>query len=131
VRSCFACPLVPPTSLCLTGSLRGASVQTIRALFNQSIQDIPSPKAHGPYLPTTLQSLLVGSWPLFQFLNVYSPWSRNSSVSIATGYGLDDRGVGFRVPVGSRIFSSTRRPDRFWGPPNLLSNWYRGFFSWG
>jgi hypothetical protein len=26
------------------------------------------------------------------------------SVSIATGYGLDDRGVGVRVPVGSKIF---------------------------
>jgi hypothetical protein len=29
---------------------------------------------------------------------------RDSAVSIATGYGLDDRGVGVRVPVGSRIF---------------------------
>jgi hypothetical protein len=27
--------------------------------------------------------------------------SRDSSVGIATGYGLDDRGVGVRVPVGS------------------------------
>jgi hypothetical protein len=31
---------------------------------------------------------------------------------IATGYGLDERGVGVRVLVGSRIFSSARRPDR-------------------
>jgi hypothetical protein len=37
---------------------------------------------------------------------------------IATGYGLDDRGVGVRVPVGSRIFSSPSRPDRLWGPPS-------------
>jgi hypothetical protein len=37
-------------------------------------------------------------------------------VAIATGYGLD----GVRVPVGSRIFSSPQRPDRLWGPPNLL-----------
>jgi hypothetical protein len=29
--------------------------------------------------------------------------SRDSSVGIATVYGLDDRGVGVRVPVGSRI----------------------------
>jgi hypothetical protein len=29
---------------------------------------------------------------------------------IATGYGLDDRGVGVRVPVESRIFSFPRRP---------------------
>jgi hypothetical protein len=33
---------------------------------------------------------------------------------------------GVRVPVGSRIISSPRRPDRFWGPPDLLSNGYCG-----
>jgi hypothetical protein len=37
---------------------------------------------------------------------------RDSTVGIATGYGMDDRGVGIRVPVGSRIFSSPGRPDR-------------------
>jgi hypothetical protein len=41
--------------------------------------------------------------------------SRDGAFGIATGYGLDDRGVGVRVPVGARIFSSPRRPDRFWG----------------
>jgi hypothetical protein len=49
-----------------------------------------------------------------------------SVVGIATGYGPDDRGVGVRVPVESSIFFSRRRPDRLWGPPNLLSNGYRG-----
>jgi hypothetical protein len=34
--------------------------------------------------------------------------SRDSLVGIATGYGLDDRGVGIRVPVESRIFSMSR-----------------------
>jgi hypothetical protein len=48
--------------------------------------------------------------------------SRDSLESIRTGYGLDDGGVSFRVPVGSRIFSSPRRPDGFWGPPSLISN---------
>jgi hypothetical protein len=52
-------------------------------------------------------------------------------VGIATGYGLDDRGVGVRVQVGSRIFCSPRRTDRLWGPPNLLSNWYRRLFRRG
>jgi hypothetical protein len=41
-------------------------------------------------------------------------WSRVSVVGTATAYGLDDRGVGVRVPVGSRIFSSPRRPDQLW-----------------
>jgi hypothetical protein len=41
--------------------------------------------------------------------------SRDSAVGLATGYGLEDREVGVRVPVGSRIFSSPRRPDPiFW-----------------
>jgi hypothetical protein len=51
---------------------------------------------------------------------------RDGAVGIATVYGPDNRGVGVRVPVVSRIFSSPRRPNRLWGPPNLLSNWYRG-----
>jgi hypothetical protein len=39
-----------------------------------------------------------------------SGWSRDSEVCIATGYGLDDRGIGDRAPVGSRIFSTVSRP---------------------
>jgi hypothetical protein len=37
-------------------------------------------------------------------------------------YGLHDRGVGFRVPVGARLFSSARRPDRFWRLTSLQVN---------
>jgi hypothetical protein len=33
--------------------------------------------------------------------------SRDSVVGIATDYGLDDRGVGVHVPVGSRMFSTS------------------------
>jgi hypothetical protein len=47
-------------------------------------------------------------------------WSQDSSVGLATGYGLDDQDVGVRVSVGSKIFTSPCRPDRLWGPPNLL-----------
>jgi hypothetical protein len=39
-----------------------------------------------------------------------------SVICTATGYLPDDRGVGFRVPLGSRIFTSPRRPDRLSGP---------------
>jgi hypothetical protein len=48
--------------------------------------------------------------------------NRGISVGLATGYGLEDRGVGLRVPVGSRIFTFPYRPKRLWGPPNLISN---------
>jgi hypothetical protein len=76
-------------------------------------------KPHG----TLDRSILVTELPAYR--------SRDSAVGIAIGYGMDDRGVGVRVLVESRIFSSTRRPDRLWGPPSLLSNGYRGLFLRG
>jgi hypothetical protein len=61
---------------------------------------------------------------LFEFLTAMIK-SRDSAVGIATCNGLDDRGVGVQVPIGSRIFSSPSRPDRLWGPiqrvPGALS----------
>jgi hypothetical protein len=57
--------------------------------------------------------------------------SWDSIVDIATGYGLGDQGVGVRVPVGSRIFSSPCHPDWLWGPPSFLLNGYQGLFPGG
>jgi hypothetical protein len=54
--------------------------------------------------------------------------SRVSTVGIATGYGLDNQGVGVRVPVVARFFTFPCRPDQLWGPPSPLSNGYRGLF---
>jgi hypothetical protein len=48
----------------------------------------------------------------------------DNAVSIATGYGLDSRGVGVRVQVGARNFSSPCRPNLLWSPPSG----YRGPF---
>jgi hypothetical protein len=56
---------------------------------------------------------------------------RDGAVGIATGYGLDDRGIGVRVPVGSRIFFSPRRPDQLWGPSSLLSKGTESSFRKG
>jgi hypothetical protein len=44
------------------------------------------------------------------FLYFLRPVSRDNSVGIATGYGLDYRGVGVRVPVWSRVFSTLLGP---------------------
>jgi hypothetical protein len=68
------------------------------------------------------------SYTFFPFNYSHPIESRDSSVGIETGYGLDARGVGFRVAVVSRIFSSPCHPYRFWGPPNLLSNGDLGLF---
>jgi hypothetical protein len=65
---------------------------------------------------------------LYYRLRNFGFGSRDSVVGISTGYVLDDRGVGVRVPVGSRIVSSPLHPDRLWGPPSLLLNGYRGLF---
>jgi hypothetical protein len=55
-------------------------------------------------------------------LNVMVPYIYGAGieVGIVTGYWLDNRGVGVRVPAKSRIFSSPRRPDQLWGPTNIL-----------
>jgi hypothetical protein len=57
--------------------------------------------------------------------------TRNHAVSPVSkphsGNGLDDKGVGVRVPVGAIIFIFPC-PDRMWGPPSLLSGGCRGSF---
>jgi hypothetical protein len=55
--------------------------------------------------------------------------SRVSAVGIATGYGLDDRGVGFEPWWGLEF--SSRRPGRPWRPPSLISNGFRWLFPRG
>jgi hypothetical protein len=55
--------------------------------------------------------------------------SRDSVVGIATGYGLDDGGAEVRVPVGSRIFSTSFRPAL--GPTQPLIEWVPRTFSPG
>jgi hypothetical protein len=67
----------------------------------------------------------------FYFSTVLT-WSRVSSGSIVSDYGLDDRAIGVRSPAGAKDFSSNLLcPDRLWGPPSLLSNGYRGSFPRG
>jgi hypothetical protein len=68
-----------------------------------------------------------GLFPSIRSTSILGPFlhpEMDSAVGIVTGYGLDDRGVGVRVSVGVRIFSSPRRPDRLWDPsiPGVLSS---------
>jgi hypothetical protein len=56
---------------------------------------------------------------------------RDSSVGIATGYGLGGRGVGVRVAVGAKSFSlsASSRPDL--GPTQPPIQWVPGALSLG
>jgi hypothetical protein len=46
-----------------------------------------------------------------------------SSVSIVSGYGLDDRAIDVRSPAEAKgFFLQPVCPDRLWGPPSLLYN---------
>jgi hypothetical protein len=49
--------------------------------------------------------------------------SLDRSVDIAMGYMLDDRGS---IPGRGKLFCIPQFPDRFGGPPSLLSNGYQG-----
>jgi hypothetical protein len=60
--------------------------------------------------------------PAFHVNNSFQ--SQNSVVGIATSYGLDDRGVGVRVPVGSRpALGPTKSPIQW--IPGALSPWVK------
>jgi hypothetical protein len=53
--------------------------------------------------------------------------SRDSAVGMATGYRLDDRGVGVRIPVGSRNFLfSTSCPDPAFYPMGTAGPFLEG-----
>jgi hypothetical protein len=54
--------------------------------------------------------------------------NRDSSVSIALGYGLDDRGSRVRFPMGARNFSLHHRVQNGSQPP---IQWVRGALSLG
>jgi hypothetical protein len=96
--------------------------------YSRILQNFMEPESSLPYSQepsagTNLELVQCCPYnPTLILLDSFKYRSLSSSVGIATGYGLDGRGVGVRVP---RISSSPNRPDRPWGPLNLLSNGYR------
>jgi hypothetical protein len=57
---------------------------------------------------------------IYVYTYIYTTYgSRDSVLGIATGYWVDGQEVGVRFLVGSRIFSSPHRPDRFWAHPSF------------
>jgi hypothetical protein len=57
-----------------------------------------------------------------------SYWSRDSSIGIATGYGLGGPGS---IPSSERFLSSSQHPDRHWGFTQPLVQWVLGTVSPG
>jgi hypothetical protein len=103
-------------------------------LSDRSSRDIPSWwfTAHTPLPPTTesrckVTTVFASYWKvhatlviLIQSCRDSSPCRiRDSAVGIASGYGLDNREVGVRVPVQAKIFSFACSPDWFLDPPSL------------
>jgi hypothetical protein len=64
-------------------------------------------------------------------INLYINEESHGIVGIATSYGLDDREIGVRVQIGSRILISPYRPHRLWDPSNLLFNGFQRLFPSG
>jgi hypothetical protein len=67
--------------------------------------------------------------PLFLQIYLLSLRNRHSVVGIATGYGLDDRGVGVQVPVGPRIFLSSTSSRPALGSTEPPIRWVPGALS--
>jgi hypothetical protein len=52
--------------------------------------------------------------------------SRDDAVGVATGYGMDGRGVGVRVPVGDKISLLSMLFRRVLGPIQPPIRWFSG-----
>jgi hypothetical protein len=70
--------------------------------------------------------------PVLILSSYWSHCKPGSSVSIVSGYGLDDRATEIRFPAEAKgFFLYALCPDRLCGPPSLLYNGYRGSFPRG
>jgi hypothetical protein len=74
--------------------------------------------------------LYVGILWWFKY-NIYIYRSRGSSVSIVSGYGLDDRAIEVRSPAGARIFPLTSVFRSALGPTQPPVQWVPVVLSLG
>jgi hypothetical protein len=89
-----------------------------------NIEVITSGQRHGLTRPENCsihppQNLKPHSYLTFQVYT--STRSLDSSVCIVAGCGPENRGVGIRVPIGSRFFTS--RLEELWGSTQPLIQW--------
>jgi hypothetical protein len=70
-------------------------------------------------------------WYCRRQLNMSCPRASGSVRRHKQFYGMHSHGVEVQVPVEAVFVSSSCRPDRFWGPPSLLSNGIPGAPSQG
>jgi hypothetical protein len=77
----------------------------------------------------TIQEMKIRS-QIFKNVNsryVEEIWSRDGSVGTATAYGLDRRGVGVRVLVGTEFLSSSMSSTPVVGPTQPPIQWVLRF----
>jgi hypothetical protein len=100
--------------------VHGRAEETVRSLVGRPGVGIAT--GYGQDVP----GFIPGSARFFS--SQQRPDRRDGAVGIATGHGLDDRGVGVGVPVGSRIenflFSTSSRPAL--GPTQPPIQWVLG-----
>jgi hypothetical protein len=65
----------------------------------------------------------------FNYVEQGQIMGRDSSDSVMTRLRAGRKRIRVSIPsMDKRFFSSRQRPDRFWGPPNLLYNGYGSCF---
>jgi hypothetical protein len=79
----------------------------------------------------TLRKVKIFFVALLTHINYFNTKSRDSSVGIAQGYGLDGRDSRVRFPAGAGKFSLHHRVKTGSEAPSLLSNGHRGLSSRG
>jgi hypothetical protein len=79
----------------------------------------------------TMHMLWVGGRPQFFYIYSLVVCKRTSSVGIALGYGLDDRGSRVRFPAGLGIFLFTTASRTALGPTQPPIQWVPGALSHG